>query len=132
MDSTKVLNNINAGSNQSVLIPIGKEYDNVQYQGTVSMRYGGSIKDTISIGLEQSKLRQGTPENQLDKVTAFFTEALAFLKILVTELPDNWGKVDDLPAELIGDIYAEYVDKIKFFRSGDKSESTSNTATATS
>lgn len=118
MEDKKVFDAINAGNSLTFPIPYDVTVKGMQYTGTATYRYP-NVKDTIKIGIEESRLRGTLVEyngkvelvtvasDSLDDFTAFLIEGLATLKVLAVNVKEL--DVDNLPTEVVIDIHRRYL-----------------------
>lgn len=129
MDSKEAFNNINIGDSKTFDINIEETYDNQLVKDKFVLKYS-NIKDTINIKIEESKLRKGLTDKDLDQFAQYLIEALATLKSITIERPDWVKDWEVLPTQLILDIYIKYVEQVQFFRNGGHQKDTPNKSVA--
>lgn len=126
MNDKEIFATISSGSDKQFTIAIDDKYDGNHWKGDFVLRYNGAVKDSIAIGLQSAKLREGLPEEHMDKLSLFLIEAQASIMLLTESKPSWVVDVTELPTQLVLDVYTEYVNQVHFFRTGNHQEDTTD------
>lgn len=121
----EVFQDISAGTSKTFVIPIEMETDIRKYKGEFELRYP-SVKDSIKIGVEAARLKEGFKTEQLDVDTRLLCYGLANLIVTCIRKPSWCDKFEDLEADVVLEIYTKYLDMKGFFRGHASRSNTEN------